>query len=130
MQFARDIPEDNEQHFLRVTLQRSTDKLYGQFCNTGQNHEGTGRKNGQVLKDSRETQFVFQEVKTQLQHRGNHYFRSHYREGTSQDGTREDKDSKGIEDTGKGQRCGKLSQVYKLLLVIYPKFQPYSKAIK
>ena len=35
-----------------------------------------------------------------------------------------------IEDTGKDQRCGKLSQVCKLLSVVYPKFQPYNKAIK
>ena len=63
MQFAREIPEDNKQHFLRAISQRSTGKLYRQFCNTGQNHEGTRGENSQILKDSRETQFVFQEIK-------------------------------------------------------------------
>ena len=129
MQFTRDIPEDDEQHFPRATSQRSTGKLHGQFHNTGQNHEGTGRKNSQVLKDSRETQFVFQEVKMQLQHGRNPYLRSHHRERTSQDGTREDKDSKEMEDTSKGQRCGKLPWVCKLLSVIYPKFQPITKPL-
>ena len=63
MQFTSNIPENDEQHFLRATSQRSTGKLHGQFHNTSQNYEGPGRKNGQVLKDSRETQSVFQEVK-------------------------------------------------------------------
>ena len=63
MQFTRDIPENDEQYLPRVTSRESTGKLYGQFCNIGKNHERTGRKNGQVFKDSRETQFVFQEVK-------------------------------------------------------------------
>ena len=63
MQFAREIPEDNKQHFLRAISQRSTGKLHRQFCNTGQNHEETREENGQILKDSREIQFVFQEIK-------------------------------------------------------------------
>ena len=54
MQFAREIPEDNKQHFLRAISQRSTGKLHRQFCNTGQNHEETREENGQILKDSRE----------------------------------------------------------------------------
>jgi len=55
---------------------------------------------------------------------------SHSREGTGQDGTREDKSSKGVEDTDKGQGCGKLPWVCKLLLTIHPKLQPYHKTIE
>jgi len=99
MQFARNIPKDDEQHFLRTTSQRSVGKLHGRFHNTGQDYERTGRKNGQILKDSREIQSVFQKVKIQFQHERNPYLRSHSREETGQDGTREDKGSKGMEDT-------------------------------
>ena len=127
MQFVRNIPEDDEQHFPRATSQRSVGKLHGQFCNTSQDHERTGRKNGQILKNSRETQSVFQEVKMQLQHGRNPYFRSHSREGTGQDGTKKDKSSKGVEDTNQSQGCGKLSWIYKFLLMIHPKLQPYCK---
>ena len=107
MQFVRNIPEDDEQHFPRATSQRSVGKLHGQFCNTSQDHERTGRKNGQILKNSRETQSVFQEVKMQLQHGRNPYFRSHSREGTGQDGTKKDKSSKGVEDTNQRSRMWK-----------------------
>ena len=51
----------------------------------------------------------------QLQYGGNPYPRSHCREGTGQDGTRGDKDSKEIEDTNKSQRCGKLPITNKIL---------------
>ena len=57
-------------------------------------------------------------------------FVTHSREGTGQDRTREDKSSEGVEDTDKDQGCGKLSRVCKLLPMIYPKLQPYSKAIE
>ena len=62
-----------------------------------------------LFEDSRKTQSVFQEVKIQLQYRRNPYLRSHSREGIGQDGTREDKSSKGVEDTNKDQGCEKLS---------------------
>ena len=58
------------------------------------------------------------------------YTRSHSRERTGQDGTRKDKSSEEVEDTDKSQGCGKFPQVHKLLLMIYPKLQPYSKAIE
>ena len=65
-----------------------------------------------------------------LQHGGNPYPRSYSREGTGQDETRKDKSSKGVEDTNKSQGCGKFPWVRKLLPTIYPKLQPYSKAIE
>ena len=34
MQFTRNIPKDDEQHFLRATSQRSVGKLHGRLCNT------------------------------------------------------------------------------------------------
>ena len=63
VQFTGDVPEDDEQYLLRVTLQRSTGKLHGQFCDTHKDQGRTGRMDNQVLKDSRKTQPVFQEVK-------------------------------------------------------------------
>ena len=130
MQFTRDIPENDEQYLLRVTSRGSTGKLYGWFCNTSKNHERTRREDDQVFEDSIETQSVFQKVKIWLQHRGNLYSRSHSREGTGQDGTRKDKSSKGAEDTNKSQGCRKFPRVRKLLPMIYPKLQLYSKAIE
>ena len=99
VQFARNISEDDEQHFPGATTRRSVGKLYGQFHNTGQDHGRTGRKNSHIFKDSKETQSVFQEVKMQLQCGRNSYLRSCSMEGTGQDRTREDKSSKGVEDT-------------------------------
>ena len=66
----------------------------------------------------------------QLQHGGNPYLRSHSREETGQDGTRKDKSSEGVEDTNKSQGYGKFPQVHRLLPMIYPKLQLYSKAIE
>jgi len=63
----------------------------------------------------------------QLQHRRNPYLRSRSREGIGQDRTREDKSSKGVEDTNQGQGCGKLPWICKFLLTIHPKLQPYCK---
>ena len=51
-------------------------------------------------------------------------------ERTDQDGTREDKGGKGIEDTNKGQRCRKLPRVCKFLLTVHPKLQPYGKTLE
>ena len=39
MQFARNIPKDDEQHFLRATSRRSVGKLHGRLCNTGQDYK-------------------------------------------------------------------------------------------
>ena len=66
----------------------------------------------------------------QFQYRRNPYPRSHSRERIGQDETRKDKNSEGVEDTDKSQGCGKFLQVCKLLPMIYPKLQPYSKAIE
>ena len=63
VQFTGDVPEDDEQYLLRVTSQRSTGKLHEQFCDTCKDQGGTGRMDNQVLKDSRKTQPMFQEVK-------------------------------------------------------------------
>ena len=63
MQFTRDISEDDKQYLLRVTSQRSTSELYGQFCDTHKDQEGTGEKDNQILKDSGKIQPVFQEIK-------------------------------------------------------------------
>jgi len=63
MQFTGNIPENDKQYLPRVTTQRSTGKLHGQFCNTGKNHRRTRRKDNQVFEDSREIQSVFQKVK-------------------------------------------------------------------
>ena len=35
-----------------------------------------------------------------------------------------------MEDTDKSQECGEFPQIHKLLLMFYPKFQPYSKTAK
>jgi len=41
MQLARNILENDKQHFLEVTLWRSIGKLHGWLCYTHQNDEGT-----------------------------------------------------------------------------------------
>jgi len=48
----------------------------------------------------------------------------------NQDGTREDKDSKGMEDTNEGQRYRKLPSVHKFLLTVHLKLQPYGKTLE
>jgi len=63
----------------------------------------------------------------QLQHGRNPYLRSHSREETGQDGTREDKSSKGMEDTDQSQGCRKLPWIHKFLPTIHLKLQPYCK---
>ena len=130
MQFTGNILENNEQYLPRVTSQRSTGKLHGWFHNIGKNHGITRREDNQIFEDSRETQSVFQKVKMWLQYGGNSYPRSHSRDRTGQNRTRKDKSSEGVEYTDKSQGCGKFSWVCKLLPMIYPKFQPYSKAIE
>ena len=130
MQFTRDIPEDDEQHFPRATSQRSTGKLHGQFHNTGQNHEGTGRKNSQIFEDSRKAQSVFQKIRMQFQHGRNPYSRSYCGKGRNQDRIGEDKGSKRMEDTDESKGYGKFPRVRKLLSMIYPKLQLHGKTIE
>ena len=65
-----------------------------------------------------------------FQHGRNPYPRSYYGKGTDQDGTREDKGGKEIEDTNKSEGCGEFPRVCKLLLMIYPKLQLHSKTIE
>ena len=50
-------------------------------------------------------QFVFQMIKMQLQHGRNPYIRGSSWKRTSQDGTRKDKGSEGVENTNKSQGC-------------------------
>ena len=43
VQFTGDVPEDDEQYLPRVTSQRSTGKLHGQFCDIHKDQGRTGR---------------------------------------------------------------------------------------
>ena len=70
---------------------------------------------------------MFQEIKMRLQHGRNPYLRSRSRKGIGQDGTREDKSSKGVENTDQSQGDGKLPWICKFLPIIHPKLQPYCK---
>ena len=54
MQFTRNILKNDEQHIQGITLQRSTSKLYGQFCNTSQDNEEIRRKDNLIFEDCRE----------------------------------------------------------------------------
>ena len=53
VQLTRNISKDDEQHFLRITLQKSISKLHRQFCHTGKNNEGTRGKNDLILENYR-----------------------------------------------------------------------------
>ena len=130
IQLTRDIPKDDEQYFLRITSQRYIGKLHGQFCNTSKDNGRTGRKDNQVPEDSRKTQPMFQTIKMWLQYRGNPYPRGNSGKGTSQDGTREDKGGKRIENTNKSQRCWEFPWICQLLPTIHSQLQSYSKAIE
>ena len=66
----------------------------------------------------------------QFQYGGNPYPRSYCREKVDQDETKEDKGSKGMEDTNEGQRYRKLPRVYKFLLTVHLKLQPHGKTLK
>ena len=61
--------------------------------------------NNQIFEDSGKTQFVFQEIKMQLQYGRNPYIRSGSWKRTSQNGTGEDKSSKGMENPNESQGC-------------------------
>ena len=63
VQFTGSIPKNDEQHLPRTTSQRSTGKLYGQFCYTCKDYGRTGRKDDSIFEDSGETQSMFQMVK-------------------------------------------------------------------
>jgi len=130
MQFAGNISMDDEQYIPRTTPQRCIGKLYGQFHDTSQDHEGTRRKDSSIFEDSREVQPVFQKIEMRLQHRGNSYLRGGCWQRTDSNRTRKDQDSKRMEDTNKSERCGKLPGVCKFLLTLYTKFQPHCQAIK
>ena len=121
---------NNEQYIPRTTTQRYTGKLYEQFCNTGQNHEGTGRKNSSILEDSREAQPVFQKIEMQLQHGRNPHPKGNCWQRTDLNRTRKDQGSKRMEDANKSERYGKLSGVCKFLLTLYTKLLPHCQAIK
>ena len=41
MQLTRNIPKNDEQHFLEATSWKSVGKLHGQLHYTGQNYKGT-----------------------------------------------------------------------------------------
>ena len=62
MQFTGNVSINDEQYIPRTAIQRHTGKLYGRFCDTGQNYEGTRRKDSSILEDSREVQPVFQKI--------------------------------------------------------------------
>ena len=64
------------------------------------------------------------------QYGGNSYPRSNSGKGTSQDGTREDKDSERMENTNKSQRCQEFPWIRQFLPTIYLQLQSHSKAIK
>jgi len=86
--------------------------------------------NNQIPEDSGETQFVFQTIEMQFQHRRNPYLRGGSWKRTSQDRTGKDKSSKEVEDTNKNQGRREFPQICQFLLVIHSQLQPYSKTIK
>ena len=69
-------------------------------------------------------------IEIQLQHGGNSYPRSGSWKRTSQNGTRENKGSKRMENTNKDQGRQKFPRIHQFLLTVYSQLQPYCKAIK
>ena len=130
MQFARNISTNDEQYIPKTATQRHTGKLYGQFRNTSQNHEGTGRKDSSIPENSREAQPVFQKIEMQLQHGENPYPRSGCWQRTDSNRTRKDQGSKRMKDTNKNEKRGKLPGVCKFLSTLYTKLQLHYQAIK
>ena len=59
MQFTRNIPKNDGQHFSKTTSQRSVGKLYGRFCHSSKDNGRIGRTNDLISEDSQKTQFVF-----------------------------------------------------------------------
>ena len=121
---------NDEQYIPRTALQRCIGKLYGQFCDTSQDHEGTRRKNSSIFEDSREAQPVFQKIKMRFQHGGNPYLRGGCWQRTDSNRTRKDQGSKRMEDAKKSERCGKLPGICKFLSTLHTKHQPHCQAIK
>ena len=66
----------------------------------------------------------------QLQYGRNSNTRSNCWKRTSQDGTRKDQGSQGMENANESQRHRKFPRICKLLQRIYSKLQLYSKTIK
>ena len=58
MQFTRNIPKNDEQHFLRTTSRRSVGKLYGQFCYSSKDNGRIGKMNDSIPENSQKAQFV------------------------------------------------------------------------
>ena len=65
-----------------------------------------------------------------LQHGGNSYLRSDSWERTNQNGTREDKGSKRMENTDEGQGRRKFPRICQFLPTVHSQLQSYSKTIK
>ena len=62
---------------------------------------------------------MFQIIKIQFEHGEDSYSRSHCRKRTNQDGTGEDKGSKGMENTNESKGRGKFTRIHQLLLILY-----------
>ena len=62
MQFAGNISTNDEQYILRTAPQRHIGKLYGQFCDTSQDHGRARRKDSLIFEDSGEAQPMFQKI--------------------------------------------------------------------
>ena len=59
IQFARNIPKNNEQYFLRITSQRGVGKLHGRLRHTSKDNGRIGRTNNPIFQDSGKTQSMF-----------------------------------------------------------------------
>ena len=69
-------------------------------------------------------------IEVRLQHGGNSYTRSGSWERTGQNGTRENKGSKGMENTDEDQGRRKFPWICQLLLTVHSQLQSYCKTIK
>ena len=90
MQFARNISTNDEQYIPKTTPRRCIGKLYGQFRDTSQDHEGTRRKDSSIFEDSKEAQPVFQKIEMRLQYGGNTYLRGGCWQRIDSNGIRKD----------------------------------------
>ena len=73
---------------------------------------------------------MLQEIKMRLQYGRNPDTWSNCRMRTNQDGTREDKGSKRMEDADEDQRCRKFPWICQFLQTIHSQLQSYSKTIE
>ncbi len=62
MQFTGNISKNDKHYIQEITLQRSTNKLYGQFCYTSQDDERIGRNNDSIFENCRKAQPMFQMI--------------------------------------------------------------------